>query len=331
MVSHKNTSRSSRREFITTTTAAAAASTLAARSGFAQEKPKPVVAIVKDKTQKVINGFKVDQAIVQKLVDKTVTTLAGVDDVATAWKSFVKPTEKVAVKFNGLFRNATTHAEVIKAVTQGLLKAGVKADNIIVYDRDSRALKTARLKENRSGSEPRIYGTGKNYGPEVAAGPVKTKLSNILLEADALINLPIMKTHCLAGMSGAMKNHLGTVNNAGAFHRDDKGKNSCLYVADLNALKPVREKTRLCLCDALYGQFSEGPGYSQRFRWDFYGIIASRDMVALDTVLAETIKAKRLENNLPPYLQPLRHLKRAVELGLGEGDLKKIKRIEAAV
>ena len=319
-----------RRQFLASGAAVATAAMVAGghASGAAEG---PAVAIVRDKTKQVAKGRKIDAAITQKLVDQAVMTLAGADDVAKAWGKFVGKTDKVAVKFNGLFRNATTHPEVIHAVTSGLVKAGVNPDHIVVYDRSSRDFKTAGMEMKREAPGPLYCPTDGNYGPEVMAGPVKTRLSKILLEADVLVNVPLMKTHGIAGMTGALKNHLGTVNNASAFHKDDKGRNTCLYVADISALEPIKTKTRICIADALNAQYHRGPGYSPRHRWDYCGILASADFVALDATLADLIKAKRVAEGLPPYFKPLRHLERAIELGLGEGDLKKIKRVELEI
>ena len=108
--------------------------------------------------------------IVQRLVDKAVMTLAGKDDVAKAWATYVKPTDRVAVKFNGLFRRATTQPEVIRAVTNGLIKAGVDPAKIVVYDRNDKDMRTARLTINREGKGVRIYGTERSYGKPVKAG-----------------------------------------------------------------------------------------------------------------------------------------------------------------
>ena len=294
----------------------------------------PIVAIVRDKSKKVIQDHKVDAAIVQRLVDKAVMTLAGKDNAAKAWGTFVSPTDKVAVKFNGLFARATTHPEVVDAVTASLIRLGVKPENIVVYDRDDRALATAGIKANRSGTGPRVVGTEKifrksidaTYGKKVNAGPVGTQITRLLTEADVLINLPIMKTHALAGITGALKNHLGTIPNANAFHRD-----SCRYVADLNALEPIKAKTRICICDALYGLYDGGPRFRPRARWDYHGIVASADPVALDATLADIIKAKRLAEGMSPYPKPIHHIERAAELGLGIADIKRIKRIELDV
>lgn len=286
----------------------------------------PTVAIIRDKTKKSIAGTKVDAAIVQRLVDKAVMTLAGKDDVAKAWATYVKPTDRVAVKFNGLFRRATTQPEVIHAVTNGLIKAGVDPAKIVVYDRNDKDMRTSRLTINREGKGVRIYGTERSYGKPVKAGPVSTNLSDILTQADVLVNVPMMKSHVRCGVTGALKNHLGSVPNAGAFHR-----NFCAAIADLNTLGPIKDKTRICIADALYSLYDGGPAYRSRARWDYHGVIASVDPVALDATLEDIVMAKRREMGLTrPHSNPL-HIARAAELGLGEADLKKIRRVSVEI
>lgn len=317
--------RVDRREFLRRGGVATAA--LLAGGGVVAAAPaKATVAIVRDKARKSIDGFKVNAATVQRLVDKAVMTLAGKDDVAKAWATYVKPKDRVAVKFNGLFRLATTHPEVIEAVTNGLVKAGVDPARIVVYDRHDKDMETARLKINREGKGVRIYGTGNNYGKDVKAGPVTTSLSDILTKADVLINVPMMKSHVRCGTTGALKNHLGSVPNAGDYH-----KNFCAAVADLNALGPIKDKTRICIADALYSLYDGGPGFRPRSRWDYHGVIASVDPVALDAVLEDIVMDKRREKGLTkPHNNPM-HIARAAELGLGVADLAKIKRIKVEV
>ncbi len=284
----------------------------------------PTVVIVRDKAQKAIVDNKIDPAVVQKLVDQAVMKLSGKDDIAKAWATYVAPKDKVAIKFNGLFARATTHPEIVDAVTSGLIKAGVDPAKIVIFDRDERAFTTAGIKVVREGAAPRAYPTGQDLGPGVKAGPVDTKLSKILLDADVLINLPMMKTHVLSGVSGALKNHLGTVPNANAFHRD-----GCKFIADISAQEAIKAKTRICICDALYALFDKGPQFNPACRWDYQGVLAAVDPVAMDAVLADILKAKRVEKGLAPYHNKLLHIEHAAELGLGVSDLAKINRVEA--
>lgn len=312
-----------RREFLASGTAVAL---LASATPSLAAEAKPDVVIVRDKSRKVVQGFQVDAAIAKRLVDKAVTSLAGEEDLAKAWRKFVDPKAKVAVKFNGLFRRATTHPQVIKAVTEGLVEAGVKPENITVYDRADKDLRTSGLALKPQGPGVRVLGTGRNYGPKVKAGPVATSLSQHLLEADVLVNLPMLKSHVRCGITGALKNHLGTVPNAGAFHND-----CCAAIADLNTLAPIKEKTRICIADALYALFDGGPGFRANCRWDYCGVIASVDPVAMDATFDEIITKKRIEKGLRPHHNDPKHIARAAQLGLGQADLKKVRRLEVEI
>ena len=133
-----------RRDFLRTGAAATAVALSGAR--LAHAATGPTVAIIRDKTKTVVQKRTIDAAIAQKLVDQALMTIAGKDDVAKAWGTFVTPKDKVAVKFNGLFKNAATHPEVVIAICKGMIAAGVKPENILLYDRDQRAFTTAGLK-----------------------------------------------------------------------------------------------------------------------------------------------------------------------------------------
>ncbi|HOX37031.1 MAG TPA: DUF362 domain-containing protein [Candidatus Brocadiia bacterium] len=318
----------SRRRFMAQA-AAAGAAVLAGGALIAAEPAPPsgpAVVIVRDASRKSIEGMKPDAVIVKKLVDRAVMNLAEKDNVAAAWGRFVSKKDKVAIKFNGLCPNATTHPEVILAVADGILQAGVDPANVIIFDRQTKDVATVRLKENREGMEPRIYGTDGSYGAACKTGPIETQLSRILEEADVLVNVPFMKSHVQAGVSGALKNHLGTVPNAAAFHVED-----CAYIADINALPQVKDKTRICILDAIYGLFDGGPDFNAKSRWDYHGILASADPVALDTVMEDIIRARRLEEKLTPRNNSIIHITRAAELGLGCADLAGIRRLETEI
>jgi len=155
---------------------------------------------------------------------------------------------------------------------------------------------------------------------------VATKLSKILTAADVVVNVPFLKSHVRCGVTGALKNHLGSVPNASEFHND-----CCAAIADLNALAPIKDKGRIHIADALYGLYDAGPVFSPRFRWDYYGIIASTDPVALDAVFDDIIAAKRREQGMKPRHNDPKHIFRAAEFGLGCADMKAINRVEIEV
>lgn len=106
------------------------------------------------------------------------------------------------------------------------------------------------------------------------AGPV--------LEADVVITVPKMKTHALTLLTGAVKNHLGTVPGArkAELHRrfPDRVDFGAALV-DLYAAAPPD----LAIMDAVEGMDKDGPGTGRRRR---VGLIAAgADGVAADAVM----------------------------------------------
>ena len=51
----------------------------------------------------------------------------------------------------------------------------------------------------------------------------------------------------------------------------------------------------------------------------------------MDMVLADILKAKRVEKGMRPYEKPITHITRAAELGLGVADLARINRTTIAI
>ena len=86
------------------------------------------------------------------------------------------------------------------------------------------------------------------YSDEVETyGGVQTRLPLILKERiTALVSAPVLKHHNAAGVTIALKNHLGSVRNPNRFH-----PNNCVAVGDLNTAPTIVEKTRLIVCLSL--------------------------------------------------------------------------------
>jgi uncharacterized protein (DUF362 family) len=271
-------------------------------------------------------GRKADPKAVKQAVDALVTKLSGKGNVDEAWRTFVSPKETVALKYNGLFRNASTSPQLIWAVCRGLADAGFAQEKIIVFDRDLKDFKTAGIKPFDDMPKVRFLGANMGWGPEVKVGPFKTKLTTILTkEADAIINLPRLKHHVIAGVTLTMKNHVGCIPNRSAseFHKQIDA------VADLNALPEIAKKTRLSLCDAMVGIFDKGPQYrGKHFTWPAKSILAATDFVAMDAAAAEMLRKAREAKRAGPTKPNPGHIARAGELGLGTADLGKIEVIK---
>jgi uncharacterized protein (DUF362 family) len=146
---------------------------------------------------------------------------------------------------------------------------------------------------------------------------------------DAVINLPVIKDHGIAGVTMALKSMFGAIHNPNKYHSNGGDP----YVADVNMLAPIRQKLRLHICDGLNAQYEGGPSFMPQWMWPFNGLLVARDPVALDYVGWKIIEKKRAEAGM----KPLGELKRQPtyiataadrEHRLGTCDPKRIERVE---
>ncbi|MFO0908810.1 MAG: hypothetical protein U0794_10710 [Isosphaeraceae bacterium] len=81
------------------------------------------------------NGEKSRDAIAQT-VSRGLKELTGADDVVEAWRTFFEPGDVVGIKMNPVGNPlANTNAELMLEVIEGLKSAGVKTNDIFVYER----------------------------------------------------------------------------------------------------------------------------------------------------------------------------------------------------
>lgn len=183
------------------------------------------------------------------MLDTALVALTQLESAAQAWSALFAPDERVAIKVNTIGSSGYwTPPALVAAVTARLQDVGVPAEQIVIFDRQSHELEAAGYRLNREGSGVRCYGTDDQMaeGWEILGTPVR--LSEIVTGCDALINLPILKQHGMAGISFAMKNHYGTFDKPWQFHH---GEAIARGMAELNALDPIRDRTRLIVGAAL--------------------------------------------------------------------------------
>lgn len=261
-----------------------------------------------------------------------VRAFTGAGSDAAAWKKLFKPSDVVGIKVNCLFaKGASTHPEVVACIIGGLKLAGVKDENIIIWDRNDRELTRAGYVINR-GAGIKCYGTEGEYEAEpTKIGSFSGRLSKILTEKiTALINVPILKDHSMPGITCAFKNHYGSHNNPGDHH----GNGCDPFLAELNSAPAIRDKTRLIICDALKPIANGGPGFRPDFVWDYRSLIIATDPVAMDDQGWQIIEARRKEIGLQPLTEtgrPPKFIATAASMGLGTNDPAKIEVIRKTV
>jgi hypothetical protein len=257
---------------------------------------------------------------IREMLDASITELTGLDDPIAAWAALFDPSEHVAIKVN-TFRNSLiwTHVPLVMAVTECLQEAGVPGEQIVIFDYYTSELEEAGYPVNKDSPGVRCYGSDEAYTGDWDVTGRKIRLSDILLNCDALINIPILKSHMLAGITFAMKNHYGSLLNPATLHG-----NIGRATAELNALPPIKDRTRLIIGDMLAACLSYRGSYPYwESDWTGDSILMSFDPVAHDTVGLEMLSQLKTDNGSNPtgvINMATSCLESGAELGLGTND-----------
>ncbi len=302
--------------------------------GETQEQLVPIVEVTSEKAWK---DDLLDEQIVSEMMDRAIMKLAGRDSVKEAWKDFVLPADIVGIKINPLAgKQFSTHRIVVDKIVEGLYGAGVLNNQIIIWDRFEAHLINAGYKINRTDKGVRVYATdsaGVGYDDEVfyetnkdskirrEKGSMKSRYSKLVTrDLDVIINVPVMKHHAMTGVSGCLKNlAFGSVDNTRRFHSSPiHGDPAIAEVFDHEIL---RDKVVLNIVDGLLASFDGGPVYDPKGEWKYGGILMSRDPVALDQVLLQSVGDKREDMGLPSITRLSNHIRSAWRAGIGTNDL----------
>jgi hypothetical protein len=289
----------------------------------------------------------VDQDVVNQMVDEGVLALTNSGIVDDAWRVLLpnyQPGQGIAIKVN--FNNSNSCddmdeqidaiVEPVNAVIRGLKRIGVIEEDIWVYDAmrpiPNRFVSgilyqnikfydySCRLKAQWAYGNPDAYITF-NPPPGVPTPPAIC-LTEVIVDASYLINIPIMKYHTnQTGASLSFKNHFGSIDNPAGLHNYinfDNPYYSPTYsvFVDLFLNPNIMGKTILTIGDGLLASKSYYGGPPQL--WTTFGghvpnsIFLSKDPVAFDCVLCDLLDA---EITLPDAVND--YLNLASNAGLG--------------
>lgn len=163
-----------------------------------------------------------------------------------------------------------TTREVEQAIKRRVMDAGVREENIGIDDRGVRR-------------------------------------NPIFKRATALINARPARTHHWSGMGGCIKNYIMFVPKAWDYHGD-----SCADLATIWTDYNLKEKTKLNILVMLNPLFHGiGPHhYSNKYVWEYKGILVSQDPVAVDATGVRVLQAKRRQffGEERPLQPPAKHI-----------------------
>jgi uncharacterized protein (DUF362 family) len=209
-------------------------------------------------------------------------------------------------------RAADTNPSLVATVVEACLAAGAKRVYVFDHPCDSwqACYRNSGIEDAaRSAGATVAPAAAESYYQEVAVKGSKVlasaKVHELILEADAVINLPVLKSHGGAGMTCSLKNLMGTVWDREEFHF--KGLDACIADVAL-AVRPT-----LNVVDASRVMLTGGPRGNGGSRYAELGMqILCPDIVAADAAAAKAFGAS------PGSFE---YIGRAAALKLGTDDL----------
>jgi uncharacterized protein (DUF362 family) len=248
------------------------------------------------------------------LVERAIQALGGMEQ-------FVKPGNDVIIKpnicvaYHTYEYAATTNPWVVGALVKLCLAAGAKQVRVMDYPfggEAGQAYATSGIAEQVAANG----GSMETMAPFKYAATIlpnaqalkETEIYDDILKTDVLINVPIAKTHGMAGLTLGMKNLMGTI-----LHREVIHWNMGPNLADLAGfIKPA-----LTVIDAVRILTANGPsgGNLDDVR-QMDTLIASPDILAADTYAASLF-------NVDPF--SLAYIQAGAAAGLGQPDLSQVR------
>jgi hypothetical protein len=293
----------------------------------------------------------INQDVVNTMIDEGITRLTQLENIQDAWKSLFnyRKGEKVLIKpnFNWIntnFEKIVTSPQIVNSVIRALIEyIGVDEKDIYLYDvsRPIPSFYRERISFNiRFVHRPisifkrgwrKFFGdlTSPSEKEILTTFPVKTEnrellrcyLPKIVASGNHLINLPILKAHQFLLFSGAMKNHFGSVSfsNGSTSPKLFHGEHIHDFIADVNANKHLQKITRLVICDAIVGTWSdEGLGVPEK--WAIFNnqypssLFFSRSPLTMDLYLSKLVRKERKKRSLS--IKPYEFINKALNSGL---------------
>ena len=293
-----------------------------------------------------------DRTFIKQKVEYLFGIIDGIEDV-------VKTGDKVAIKINltgggsSVPYNMWTHPEVLRAVGELLIDAGVKAEDIYIVEslwstdsynnygykdvQDSLGANLIDLNkpDPYNGFTTREVGTDNFHFNSIT-------MNQILADVDVYISIPKLKQHYEAGYTGALKNQVGIVPKDSYTTTNDNGRRGAIHhkqgedvstsktylprsICDLNRARPVN----LTIIDGVMNaRGGEGTWNSTFQVCEDHVLLAGKDPVASDSVAAYFLgidpEAEKIPLPNPDNGECDNHLYLMNQLGIGTNKLSEI-------
>ena len=319
--------------------------------------------VVEVKSSAVISQNRVDSILVRKMMDRGMMELTGAATPLKAWQVFFNANDIVAIKVNASgLPYCVSSPEIVLEIIRALNLAGIPRQQIYLYERYTEQLdlvgyyavvpERVRVvgldgsRQELSGFDKSIYAECSFFGEEETRSYLAKMVSQVVTK---IINVPNLKDHSAAGVTGCLKNiAYGSFDNVARSHKIPTTRTKT-FIGQLCSMEPLRSKTVLQIMDGLRGVYHGGPfARNQNYMWYPGLMYFGTDPVAIDRVELDIVEAKRKEmgavslwdrspDNLAPeevyaenprknlFIREPEHIQYAGTLGLGVYDLEKIR------
>ncbi|TFG97441.1 MAG: DUF362 domain-containing protein, partial [Calditrichales bacterium] len=169
------------------------------------------------------NSLRPDTDRLSTLLDNAIQTWFQTDSPQEGWKSLVHQGQVVGLKVNCLSGYGSTHPELVDAVCERLQAAGIKAGDIIIWDRLNSDLEDGDFRVRYQNSTIRCFGNdavGFENDFEIYGSAASLVSKTLTQMCDVVINLPVLRDHGIAGITCALKNMFGAIHNPNKYHLD---------------------------------------------------------------------------------------------------------------
>ncbi len=304
---------------------------------------------------------KVDAPTVREMMSRGMRSLTGAKNDRDAWARFFNSKDVVGIKLNcSGAPHVRSSPEVVGAIAEQLTALDIPARNIFLYERFPDQLKTipydryvpagvniVAIEMSRGsilGYDPKTYVEVDFFGED----DTRSNMIRLVTERfTKIINVPNVKDHGAAGVTGCLKNiAYGDYSNVARSHQHAK-TNTLTFIGTLANVEPLRSKTVLQVMDGLFGVWHGGP-FAPKAKFRFYPkeIVFGTDPVAIDRLLIDIIENKRKaegaisiwdrsmsnvkrghaeDPNANQFIREPGHVEYAGKLGLGIYDMAKIR------
>lgn len=285
------------------------------------------------------SGSTINESVVQIMMDESIKTLTGTDNIGEAWKSIfpgITESSTISVKVNCINSAVPTHPAVVTCIVNGLAQmefddVNYHRNNIIIWDRTDYELSSCgyTIYDGDDQNTVRCFGTnhaGVGYDAtcplDVPGGP--SYPSRILSQmSDFLINVAVLKNHNQAQVTLTLKNHYGSASPVPSHNNFVNPGIPSLNQQIRDVITPPNIQ-RIFIVDSLFGSILQGPGGSANCNPK--KLIMSLDTVACDYRGWNLINEERVAHGWSAIPWPIYHIQTAEQspYNLGTTDINLI-------